>query len=106
MPGPESFRRNQGGQFMKHTPAQLLGLDDLSPALIVIQAQSFACELWAQYAVLFLEIVDDLLLLLAQAARERNQQQPKRIERQTHYAIVAPCERMVRWLRSPRSAFP
>ena len=59
---------------MKHAPAQFLGLDGEAPALFVVQAQSLASELFAQDTVFFLEVVDDILLPLAQAAGQRNQQ--------------------------------
>jgi hypothetical protein len=41
---------------MKHAPAQFLGPDGQSPALIVIQAQPSASELLAKHAILFLEV--------------------------------------------------
>src|ERR1019366_4715218 len=54
------------------------------PTLIVVQAQPLASELLAQQPVLFLERIDQVALGLVQATGERNQQQGKCIECQTH----------------------
>jgi hypothetical protein len=79
VPGQERLRRDDSGQFMKYAPAELPGLDGQSTALVIIQARPLSSELLPQHTVLFLEVVDDILLRLAQAAGERDQQQPKRI---------------------------
>src|SRR5215471_7889422 len=89
MPSQERCRHD-GGQFMKHTPAQFLGSDRQASALIVVKTQPLASELFAQDAVLFLKIVEGILLALVQPASEGNQQEPKGIESQAHRAIVAP----------------
>jgi hypothetical protein len=57
---------------MQHTPAQFLGADSQTSALVVVKTQPFASELLAPYAVFFLEVVEGILLPLAQATRERN----------------------------------
>jgi hypothetical protein len=58
---------------MKYTPAHFLGPHRLASVLIVVEAQPLTAELFAQYAILFLKIVDDILLVLVQPAREGNQ---------------------------------
>ena len=69
-----------GRQFMKHTPAQFLVPDRQASALRVVKTQPLASQLFAQYAVLLLKILDDSLLLLVEPASEGNQNQAKRVE--------------------------
>ena len=57
-------RRRDGGQVLKHPPAQFLGSDRQASALIVVETEPLACELFAQNTVLFVKIFDDVLLLL------------------------------------------
>jgi hypothetical protein len=59
--------------------------------LVIIQAQTLVSELLAQYAVLFLEVIDYVALVLVQPPGERNQQQAKGIECQTYGGGVASC---------------
>ena len=59
---------------MKQTPAQFLGSDRQASALIVVETQLFASELFAQHPVLFVKILDGVVLLLVQEARKGNQQ--------------------------------
>src|SRR6516164_9384033 len=75
---------------MKHAPAQFLGPDRQASALIVIEMQPLASELFAQHAVFLLQIIDHILLALVQPASEGNQSEPKRIKGQSHGDIVAP----------------
>jgi hypothetical protein len=49
---------------MKRAPAQFLGSDRLASTLIIVEAQPLARELFAQYAVLFLKILQGILLPL------------------------------------------
>jgi hypothetical protein len=49
---------------MKHTPAQFVSPDRQASALVVAKAQSLTSELLAQYAVLFLKMIEGLLLPL------------------------------------------
>jgi hypothetical protein len=51
--------------------------------------QPIASELFAQNTVLFLKIHEHVLLPLIQEAGKGNQQEPKRIQYQTHGAIIA-----------------
>ena len=57
---------------MKRPPALFLGPDCQTTALVVVQAQRLDAELLAMHAVLFLQLVNDLLLLLVQPASEGN----------------------------------
>lgn len=55
---------HDGSQFLKHPPAQFLGSDSQASALIIVETQPLACELFAKNTVLFVKIFDDVLLLL------------------------------------------
>jgi len=68
------LRRDQGGQFVQDPPAHFLGSNRRASALTIIKSQPLAFQLFARHAVLFLKIVDDVLLLLAEPSREGNQQ--------------------------------
>ena len=89
MPSQERFRRDEGLQFMKHVPAQFLGLDRQAPTLIVVQTQPHASELFPQHAVFLLQVIDHVALVLVQAAGHGNQQQSKGIQGQAYWASVA-----------------
>jgi hypothetical protein len=80
VPGQERLRRDQGGQFVKHPAAQFLGLDRPATAPVVVQAQPSSPELFPKNSVFLLEVVDDLLRLLVQPAREGDQQESKPIQ--------------------------
>src|SRR5215469_16399453 len=75
---------------MKDAPAQFLGSDRQASTLVVVKTQPLASKLFAQDAVLFLKIVDNILLSLVQPACEGNEEQPKRIHCQAHYAMIVP----------------
>jgi hypothetical protein len=49
---------NRGNQPRKRPPAQFLGTDRQTTALIVVQAQPLAAELIAPHTVLFLQVVN------------------------------------------------
>jgi hypothetical protein len=65
VPRHKRFRRDDGGYLAQDTSGQLLGFYCQTPALIVAEAQSLATQLLAQHSILFLQIVDDVPLLLA-----------------------------------------
>jgi PRTRC genetic system ThiF family protein len=90
VPSQECRRRHDGGYFMEQAPAQFLGPDCQTSALVIVKAKSLTSELLAQHAVLFLKTVDHILLTLVQPASDGDQEQPKRINCQAHRAIVAP----------------
>ena len=73
MPSQEGGRRHEGGQFLKCAPPQFPGSHRQASALVVVEAQPLTSELFAQHAILFLKIVDDILMVLVQPAGERNQ---------------------------------
>ena len=56
--------------------------------VIAEEAQPSIAELFSKNSVLFLEVVDDILLLLVQVASKGNQQQSKWIQSQAHRASV------------------
>src|SRR5215472_5666343 len=64
MPAQQCCWRHDRGQFIKHAPAQFLGPDCQAPALVIVKTEPLASELFAQHAVLLLQIVDHLLLAL------------------------------------------
>jgi hypothetical protein len=49
---------------VKHATPQLLGPNSQAPALVIIESQAFAPELFTKDAVLLLKVVVDILLLL------------------------------------------
>src|SRR5215467_10087051 len=61
---PAALLRHDRGQFIKHAPAQFLGPDCQAPALVIAKTEPLASELFAQHAVLLLQIVDHILLAL------------------------------------------
>ena len=73
---------------MKDAPAQFLGSDRQASTLVVVKTQPLASKLFAQDAVLFLKIVDNILLSLVQPACQGNQKQPKGIKCRAHYAML------------------
>ncbi len=87
--------------FVQHSAAQLLGLDRQAPALVVAKAQPSIAELLPRCSVLFLEVVDDILLLV-RPAREKKQHQLKGIECQTNHTLVSsrPSARRTSHLRA------
>jgi hypothetical protein len=90
VPGQEGLRCDESGEFVQHPAAQLLSLDCQTTALVIVQAQPSIAELFPKHSVFFLEVVDDVFLVLVQPAREGNEQQPKGIKSRTHWAILAP----------------
>src|SRR5215472_5097177 len=64
MPAQQFCWRHDGGQSIKHAPAQFLGPDCQASALVIVKTEPLASELFAQHAVLLLQIVDHLLLAL------------------------------------------
>jgi hypothetical protein len=46
MPSQQRCRRHDATQFLKHPPAQFLGPDPQASALIVVETQLFASELF------------------------------------------------------------
>jgi len=95
MPGQQRLRRDQRGQFVKNPSAQFLGPDRQASTLVIVQAQPSVAELFPKNSVLFLEVVDDILLLLVQPAREGNHQQSKRIQSRAHRVSVTRRQRVM-----------
>ena len=72
MPSQQGIRGDDGGDLSKQLVAELLGLDCQTAALLVAQPKAPGPDLFAQDAILFAEIVDDVLLLLIEPAGEGN----------------------------------
>ena len=88
MPSEEGLWCDDDGQFVKHSPPQLLGLDSQAPALVVSQGQPLVAELLAQHAVFLMQVVDDILLLMAHPNGKGNQQQSQWTQGQAHRMSV------------------
>ncbi len=73
MPCQKCLRGDNSGQFVKDSSAQLFGLNCQAPVLVIVQARPIAAELFAKDAVLFPELINDLLLLLVHPAGQGNQ---------------------------------
>src|SRR6185369_8683028 len=55
--------RDEGGQLPKAAPANELGFARKSDSLGVTKTPGFAAKLFEQHVILFLEIIDDVLLV-------------------------------------------
>ena len=89
VPGQESFRSDDGGDFPQDATAKHFGLGRQATALVVVQTETLVAELLSQHSVLFTEIIDGVALLLTQPSGDRNQQQSKRIEGLAHGVRIA-----------------
>jgi hypothetical protein len=89
VPGQESFRRDDGGDFPQDSTAKHLGLGRQATALVVVQTETLVAELLSQHPVLFTQIIDGVPLLLTQPAGDGNQQQSKRAEGPAHSDRIA-----------------
>jgi hypothetical protein len=77
---------SDSADFLEHAPPQVLCFGGQADALIVGEAQPTRAELFAEDAILGLEIVDDLALLLVDPACERDHEEPERVRQRRHEA--------------------
>ena len=68
MPRQQCFRRHDFGDFCQSTSAQSFGASSESAALIVSEAEAFVAEMFAENPILFGQVVDGELLMLAEPA--------------------------------------
>jgi hypothetical protein len=54
-------------------------------ALLIVQAHPLTAELFAKEAIFFLELFNDILLLLVHPTRQGNQEQSKRTQNEAHW---------------------
>jgi len=88
MPSQQRIGCDDGSHFSEDPTAQLLGFDGQAPALVVAESKPLAPELLPENPILFLEIVNDVALLLAEPAGNRDQQEAKRIKALAHCARI------------------
>jgi hypothetical protein len=72
VPRQQRIRRHDRGDLAQQPPSQCPGFRGEPTPLVVGEAQPPGADLFAQDTVLFLEIIDDVLLLLVDPARERD----------------------------------
>jgi len=73
VPRQQRVRRHDRGDLAQHPSPHCPGLRGEPTALVVGEAQASGSELFAQDAILFLKIIDDVTLLLVDPAGERDQ---------------------------------
>jgi len=75
VPGQQRVRCHNRRKIAEDAASDGLGSRRQSPTLRVGEPQTSRTQLFAQHAVLFTEIVDDITLLLVHPAGERDEQQ-------------------------------
>ena len=68
MPSEQRIRRKLCVQLSENLAPELLGLHRQTPTLVIGQPQALLAQLIAENAVLFLQVVDDIALLLIHPA--------------------------------------
>jgi hypothetical protein len=84
VPRQQRVRRHDRGELAQQPSAQRPGLRGESTTLIVREAQASGSTLLAQDAVLFVQIVDDVALLLVDPTGERDQDELQRMRQPRH----------------------
>jgi hypothetical protein len=69
--------RHQGTDLQEPFPTDRLGLGRESPSLLIRESQSLSAELLAQYSILLLQVLDDILLTTIHPSREGQHQKLK-----------------------------
>jgi hypothetical protein len=77
VPNQKRFGCDYGCHFSKDPSAELLGFGCQASALVVAETKPFVPQLLPQNPILFLEIVNDVALLLPPPARNRNEQKSR-----------------------------
>src|SRR5262249_59915740 len=89
MPGEQGIRTHDGSDLPEHLSPQDFSFGGQATALIVGEAQPVWAELFAEHAILGLEIVDDVALVLVDPARQRNHEELERIRERGHELSVS-----------------
>src|SRR5262249_14054015 len=84
VPRQQRVRRHDRGELAQHPSAERPGLCGEPTTLIVGEAQASGSKLLAEDAVLFLQIVDDIALLLVDPTGERDQDELQRMRQPRH----------------------
>ena len=84
MPRQQGVRRHNRGDVPQDAAAEGLGFRCQSSPLRVGESQPSGPELFAEDAVLLLEIVDDVALLLVHPTGERDENEPQRVGQRRH----------------------
>ena len=84
VPGQQRVGRHNRGDIPQDAASECPGFRRESTALVVREPQTSGPELFPQDAVLFLEIVDDIALLLVHPTGERDQDEPQRMRQRGH----------------------
>jgi hypothetical protein len=89
VPGQQRVRCHNRGEISEDTTSEILSSRRQSSALRVAEPQTPVAELFAQDAVLFLEIFDDVALLLVHPSGERHEQELQWLRRQRQHGVKA-----------------
>ena len=84
MPRQQGVRGHNRGDVPQNAASEGLGVRRQSSALRVGEPQPSEPELFAQDAVLILEVVDDIALLLVHPTGERDEDEPQRVGHRRH----------------------
>lgn len=80
MPHKQGFGRGDAGDFGQSASAHFLGADGKSAALIVGEAEASNSELFAKDSILFSQVVDSVLVMLAEPASKAGDEESERIQ--------------------------
>ena len=89
MPAQDGVRGDDGRDLVEETTTEGLALGCESSALVVVEPEGLAVELFFEDAVLLDEVLDDLVLLAIEPAGERGQEDREGIDVGLHGAIEA-----------------
>ena len=85
MPAEEGIGRDQGVQVTEYPSPEALGLCGQAPALGVGEPETARTELLSEDAILFLEIVNDVTLLLVDPARDGHDEELQHLGKKATY---------------------
>jgi len=80
----QRVRRHNRGDVPQETPSEYLGFCRQSTTLRVGEPQTSGPELFPQEAIFFLEIVDDIALLMVHPTREGDENEPQWVRQRVH----------------------
>jgi hypothetical protein len=81
--------------FFENPTAEYLGFGRQAPALVIAESKPLVPELLPQNPILFLEVGNEIALLLPEPAGDRDQQETKLIKRLAHWARIATSVRHI-----------
>ena len=87
VPSEQGIRRDQRADFRQQLAAEHLGLNGQPPPLVVAQENALLAQLFLVHLVLGPQVVNHLLLLPMDPARDDHQQQLPGLEDQVHGSI-------------------